>query len=380
MADTPQTVAQSAASATTTVSAIKALQEIDKRQLSGRLTICDPNADTVLWRVYFGNGMLHYATSIGGQPERLAYLWQQHCPELKYIPSTEEQSDYQYLCQQWQSGQLTLPKVRQLLFTLTQEALLQALTLQQVRLGFEKIVGLDPILLSAPLKQTVIPIQQLLGQWVQLQPEISSPFHRPVVRDSEQFRQYLKLHTSQPEQSELLSQTLNQNLCLYEAAYRLKMEALKLANFLHPMVRSGVMGMNPYRHAQIDERPIIACIDDSKTVQRNVKLVLEASGYQVLGLMEPARALTTLARQKPTLILMDISMPEIDGYELCRLLRRSSALSQIPIVMLTGRDGLIDRLRARMVGANDYLTKPFEPQQLVSMVQKLINQSQTEVS
>lgn len=152
---------------------------------------------------------------------------------------------------------------------------------------------------------------------------------------------------------------------------------MELATFLQPLVSTGVVGVNPYRNPQNDQRPIIACIDDSKTVQRNVKLVLEASGYQVLELMEPVRALTTLVRNKPVLILMDISMPEIDGYELYKMLRQSSGLREIPIVMLTGRDGLIDRIRARMVGATDYMPKPFNPNELLAIVQKLTTVSQS---
>ena len=151
------------------------------------------------------------------------------------------------------------------------------------------------------------------------------------------------------------------------------MDVLKLANFVHSFIRTDIMGVNPYRSAQNDTRPVVACIDDSKTVQRNVKLILESAGYRVLELMEPARVLTMLVRDKPNLILMDISMPDIDGYELCRMLRLSSALKKVPIVMLTGRDGLVDRIRARMVGATNYITKPFQPEQLINTVSELIN-------
>jgi twitching motility two-component system response regulator PilG len=83
--------------------------------------------------------------------------------------------------------------------------------------------------------------------------------------------------------------------------------------------------------------------------------------------------MTALARQKPNLILMDINMPEINGYELCQMLRQSDALKEIPIVMLTGRDGLIDRMRAHMVGATEYITKPIQPQELLDVIQKTIN-------
>jgi twitching motility two-component system response regulator PilG len=75
---------------------------------------------------------------------------------------------------------------------------------------------------------------------------------------------------------------------------------------------------------------------------------------------------------KPDLILCDIAMPELDGYEICAMLRRSSLFRQTPIVMLTGKDGFIDRLKARMVGATDYLTKPFGQGELLMVLEKYI--------
>lgn len=361
------------------VSVIKVLQEVVEKKLSGRLTIYDSNANSSFWRLHIGNGQVHFATSILGQQERLLYLLQRYYPEFDSPQLSHFQSDYQYLCHYWQSGKLSLQQFRQLLFSLTQEAIVQLLALPQVQLRFEKIVGLDPLVLSVPLKPTVMSVQKLVNKWSQLQPEISSPFQRLFLTDLEQFSQSVQ-GTEQFQQSELLSQLLDQNLCLYEVAHQLKIDALKLAMFLQPLVRTGAVRINPYLTSQNDNRPVIACIDDSKTVQRNVKLILEASGYRVLELIEPARALTMLVRDKPILVLMDISMPGIDGYELCRILRQSTMLREIPIVMLTGRDGFIDRIRARMVGATDYITKPFDPQQLLTIVHKLTNYCEQEIS
>ena len=368
-----------APSAKTTASPAKALQEIINRQLSGRLTISDPNDNSLFWRVYVGNGQVHFANSAMRQKERLSYILRRLSPDLEHLQLGETQSDYDFLCSYWQSGKLSLQQVRNLIFSLTQEALVQLLALPQAALQFERTVGLDPILLSAPFKQIILPVRRFINQWVQLRPEISSPFQRPLVTNLEHFSQVLWQKAESPERIQLLSDALMQNLCIYEAAYRLNMDALELATSLQPLVQAGAVTIAPYRLPQKDNRPVIACIDDSKTVQRNVQLTLTASGYQVLELMEPGRALTTLARHKPALILMDISMPEIDGYELCRLLRQSTRLREVPIVMLTGRDGLVDRIRARMVGATDYMTKPFAPQQLLTLVQKLTSSSHLEV-
>ncbi len=367
-------------SATKSISVAKALQDISKKKLSGQLTIRDPSSDALFWRIYVGSGHIHYANSAVGQQERLAYLLRHHT-KLQSFKLSNFSSDYQYLCNCWQSGQLSLQQIRQLLFLLSQEAILQAISLRNVQLGFNKKIGLDPLLLSVSLQQIAANLQTPLNQWQQIQSEIQSPYHRPYIKDVQKFAQAVyQRKTGKPQQIDLLTQALSKNQCFYEVAQQLKMDVLKLATFLHPFMRTDIVGVNPYRSTQNDRRPVVACIDDSKTVQRNVKLILETAGYRVLELMEPARVLTMLVRDKPNLVLMDISMPEIDGYELCRMLRLSTALKEVPIVMLTGRDGLVDRIRARMVGATNYITKPFQPEQLLSIVNELINSSQGKIS
>ena len=126
-------------------------------------------------------------------------------------------------------------------------------------------------------------------------------------------------------------------------------------------------------------RPLIACIDDSKTIQKQVRGILLLSGYEVLGITEPAQALTALVRQKPAAILMDVNMPDIDGYELCSMLRQSRQLREIPIIMLTGRDGILDRIRAKTLGVNFYLTKPFHPEHLVESIGKVLQNNSVDV-
>jgi CheY-like chemotaxis protein len=127
----------------------------------------------------------------------------------------------------------------------------------------------------------------------------------------------------------------------------------------------------PSKNKEPENKPIIACIDDSKTVQRQVKLILEQVGYQVLSITEPADSLTKLVRQKPVLILMDINMPKIDGYELCKMLRNSKFLRDIPIVMLTSKEGLINKVKAKIAGAKHYITKPFAPNELIQVIHNL---------
>jgi two-component system, chemotaxis family, response regulator PixG len=116
----------------------------------------------------------------------------------------------------------------------------------------------------------------------------------------------------------------------------------------------------------------IACIDDSQTVLNSIKHFLDEETFSVVLINDPVKALMQILRSKPDLILLDIEMPNLDGYELCSLLRRHSQFKDTPIIMVTGRTGFIDRAKAKMVRSSGYLTKPFTQSDLLKMVFKHI--------
>ena len=108
----------------------------------------------------------------------------------------------------------------------------------------------------------------------------------------------------------------------------------------------------------------------SIAVCKSVEFTLQLEGYEVTSCSHPLEFLSLIFQSEPDLILCDIAMPELNGYELCAMLRCSSMFRQTPIVMLTGKDWFIDRVRARMVGSTDYLTKPFTERELLMIVEK----------
>ncbi|MGJ3251854.1 MAG: response regulator [Elainellaceae cyanobacterium] len=114
----------------------------------------------------------------------------------------------------------------------------------------------------------------------------------------------------------------------------------------------------------------IACIDDSPTVLNAINSFLEDKSFSVLMINNPVKALMQIVRNKPDLILLDVEMPNLDGYELCSLLRRHPSFKNTPIIMVTGNTGFIDRAKAKLVRASGYLTKPFTQSDLLKMVFK----------
>jgi twitching motility two-component system response regulator PilG len=117
----------------------------------------------------------------------------------------------------------------------------------------------------------------------------------------------------------------------------------------------------------------IACIDDSQTVLNSIRNCLDEKTFAVVMIKDPLKALMQILRSKPDLILLDVEMPNLDGYELCSLLRRHSSFKNTPIIMVTGRTGFIDKAKAKIVRASGYLTKPFTRSDLLKLVFKHIH-------
>ncbi len=116
--------------------------------------------------------------------------------------------------------------------------------------------------------------------------------------------------------------------------------------------------------------PQILVIDDSSTIRRSAEIFLTQAGYPVILSEDGFEALGIIVERRPALIFCDILMPRLDGFQTCALVRHSQSCSHIPVVMLSSRDGLFDRARGLLVGASDYLTKPFTKDSLLQAVRK----------
>ncbi|MCY7337400.1 MAG: response regulator, partial [Chamaesiphon sp.] len=138
-----------------------------------------------------------------------------------------------------------------------------------------------------------------------------------------------------------------------------------LPDFASPIERSR------YRHGF--PAPLIVCIDDSPFVCDRLEQIFQQEGYQFISVMDSLKAIPIVIAKKPQLIFLDLVMPNANGYEICSRLRKIGTFQHTPIVILTGNDGVIDRVRAKVVGATDFLTKPVESELVLEIAQKYLN-------
>ncbi|MFK0735491.1 MAG: response regulator [Gloeotrichia echinulata GP01] len=112
----------------------------------------------------------------------------------------------------------------------------------------------------------------------------------------------------------------------------------------------------------------IVSVDDSPTILKEISRFLEDENFSVVAINEPLKAVMSIIRHKPDLILLDLNMAGIDGYELCRIIRNNPMFKNTPIIFVTGNKGLVDKVKAKLVGASGYLTKPFTRAELLKIV------------
>lgn len=121
----------------------------------------------------------------------------------------------------------------------------------------------------------------------------------------------------------------------------------------------------------------VMVIDDSNTIRRSAEIFLVQAGCQVLLAEDGFEALSKIAEYRPDIIFCDIMMPRLDGYQTCALIKKNANFRDTPVIMLSSKDGLFDRARGRMVGSDQYLTKPFTKDSLLQTVNSFIAQAKS---
>jgi twitching motility two-component system response regulator PilG len=119
--------------------------------------------------------------------------------------------------------------------------------------------------------------------------------------------------------------------------------------------------------------PVVLVVDDSPTVRKIVQLTLQREHIRVVTAGDGLSALAAVSDTQPDLILLDIMLPRMDGYNICHLVRNNPEYRDLPIIMLSGKDGIFDKMRGKLAGSTEYMTKPFDSTELVQTVRRYLD-------
>ncbi len=391
-------------------SPINILGRIAQAKATGCLVV---SYNSVTWRIYVHSGELIYANHSLDSFERL----ERHLRRLSYeVPCltggvrnqvrlnfenegkaiNDFPPEYQAISWLVEEKYLQDHEAAKLIKSLNKEGLEPFLLLTNGNYQFIKKTELYPQLLRLDFKKLLIECQQNIESWQALAPVIKSPEQRPYFFSKNQSEGKLP-----PEQMEKFSKLLR-GFSFRQLAVLTNQDEIKIAQYIYKYILDGNVVIRdpqapfdklPQLTPKPDLKPKITqntseknnftnlptsshepktyklvCVDDSPTILKEISRFLDNQDLAIQAINDSKKALLEIIRFKPDIILLDVSMPGIDGYRLCQLIRNHHLFNTIPIIMVTGNRGLIDRAKARVAGASDYLTKPFTQSDLLKIV------------
>ena len=374
---------------------IEFFNSLKESRFSGQLVICDRQER--IWVLYLYLGRIVYASG-GVHPVR---RWRRHivayCPErlaktdelqlsLANIAQEESRISWEYqLLSLWidrnkigreQATKVIKATVIEILFDITQA--------MEVSCELIKDNLLTTRLILIDAEQVITESNRLYSAWQDAKVADRSPDLAPVIRQ----HQALKSKTS-PQVYQNLNQLLDGKQTLRDLSIRMRRDVATVTRSLLPYIQMGLVQLVAVEYipppvstpvaqklfkTKTPRRLTIACIDDSPIVCQTMESIITEAGYNFVSEMDGLRAIAVLLSRKPDLIFLDLVMPNTNGYEICSQLRKLSFFKQTPIVILTGNDGIVDRVRAKMVGSTDFLGKPAQTQQVLDTIKKYIVQ------
>jgi twitching motility two-component system response regulator PilG len=339
------------------INPLSLLAQLSSRHADGCLRV---SSNSVVWSIYLEQGKLIYASNSIDPFDRL----DNHLRRLsRDLPSLVSQVRVQVRLlfeSKWDTNS-------------SQNADYQAISwlVEQQYLNFTQAAALIEAL-SEEVMESLLEVQQGTHQLInQDQLEEFIKFCRLDLRFIVE-RSYENLRHKQPVQSQrVTSTTLNNTSVPNTTQQQLEQPQQQAINTTRDVVTNNVIKMENYHKKESPKKIYnIACVDDSPTVLNSINSFLDDQGFSIVMINDPVKALMQIVRIKPDLILLDVGMPNLDGYELCSLLRKHRLFKTTPIIMVTGHTGFLNRAKAKLVKASGYLTKPFNQSELLKIVFK----------
>jgi len=371
---------------------ISLLREV---QFNGQLLWIDRSRQQP-WSFYFAKGYLCYATG-GTHPVRRWFRTIAHCcPSIK-INFAELQQDLSkadsialafgweyFLLSFWVKQQkITHQQAAQIIQLVLSDVLLQLSETQDLSYKVKQLSALPKPLLYLDEKQVVLNVEQFRQKLRNYSISVSFLNQCPVIKHPEHLQARVSANAYQA-----LLQLVSEEKTLLDLAVQSKVNLIRMASTLLPYLQAKLVELvdvpdlpqpvhsNGAKKGAVPAhaRPLIACIDDSTIVCWTMENLLTAAGYQFIGITDGFRAITTLLQHKPDLIFLDVFMPGANGYEICKNLRKAPSFRHTPIIFLTGLDGIVDQVRAKLSGASDFLSKPIDSEKVLSVISLHLSQ------
>lgn len=367
-------------------------ENLKQPRFSGRLLLTGPRQTK--WEFYLYLGRLVYATG-GNHPVR---RWRRNLiAHLPHLPShmTAIQSDvdrlqlddqnncweYELLCLWVEEQKITLEQAAKIIRQNIVEVLFDITQAMQVtcELKPDKNLPFSTRLVLIDAEQLIIEAQKGWQAWQSAKIADRSPDMAPIITQPQELEQQ-----TNPQIYQTLSQLLDGQQTLRDLSVRMKRDVVTVTRSLLPYVQRGLVRLidipdiDPPKlphHPQDDDlinnqKITIACVDDSPLICQTMEKIITSAGYSFVGVNDALRAIAVLLAKKPDLIFLDLIMPNANGYEICSQLRKLTFFKHTPIVILTGNDGLVDRVRAKMVGSSDFLSKPVDAALVLETIRK----------
>ena len=263
----------------------------------------------------------------------------------------------------------------------------QKLKLVSLPISPSSFLSLDfsPSLNLLNIEDVLQDAQQKWLVWKHKELEQWSPNLAPLLKDTDKLQQ---------EVSGIVFQNflllLDGKKTLLDLAIRMNKDVIGLTSSLRNYVNQGLLDfvevedIEPPKlissiisKAQVNQivknnKPLIVCIDDSPQICKVMEEIIINAGYRFISIQESITAIPTLITNSPDFVFLDLGMPIANGYELCTQIRRVSKLKDVPVVILTGNDGIIDRVRAKVAGATAFIAKPIEIEKITNTIDKFI--------
>jgi two-component system, chemotaxis family, response regulator PixG len=246
----------------------------------------------------------------------------------------------------------------------------------QIQRGQPRIAEFTPIRINE--EEVFTSVHRLWHTWYTGDLQGYCPNLAPSIQEPE-----LIQSATSPQTYRALTALLTGRYSLWDIAVKTQRDLVQITQALKSYIQLGWVTLTEIAdepppslvsRSSASDVPLIACIDDSRTVCASMEVVIKGAGYEFMAVMEPSRAIAALLANKPDLIFLDLIMPETNGYNICSYLRKLSLLKDTPIVILSGVDGVVDQVRARLLGASDFLSKPMQPDEVLSMIHKHLGQ------